>query len=255
MKYRNSSHNPSGRPIRGSLKPILKTEIEEEFQILNNSGEIVDLHLIEEFREKIKNTAAIYLRYAARTCRAFIQISDESRGIIRNQLSNFGSHFWGFISCGISYYNLYYEDIIVVNLSGPEMASKDPKKAFAQARENSKKIIQKRVEVILQKMRDGVWENITEEFIVQYITIGPAVRFLCDYIAALYIGNLPRTLTREVYADACKLDSHVADHYEPNDKLGFYQLKKQSKHAYTVLKQESATMIFCANYDFNIPTV
>ena len=241
----NRNHDPSGRPTRGSFKPIEKTKIKYHFANINTFRNYADLQTIEVFREEVKNATAIYLRHAAKTCGTFIKISNQSKKIISEKTAFGKSYVCSFIDCCISYYNGDNTDVICVDLTCPQVSSKDPKKAFAQARENSKLIITKMVEPILQKMECKKWANITKEHTKQYKDIGLAVQFMCKYISELYIGSLPKQLRSDVYKEALELDQRIGEHYCYIDDLDIYQLKKQCKHTNSSLKQECATLLFC----------
>lgn len=242
-KYKNKKK--SSRPIRGSLRPIEKTVFYDNFLALLHSVDVVDLDLLELFREQYKNVIAIYMRHASTVTgnRKYISIDT----ILANT-NNFDPHEVGFIVCATSYYN-EDKDIIKVDLSGSATGSKDCKKAFSQAKANSEIIFQRMIQKIIKKMKDGVWENITQEHIKQYESISKAVAFLVKYIPSLYIKKLPSQLSVENYKAAEEKDASIEEHYRFDYESNKYKLKSKCRHDFSSLTQECATFIFCCSFN------
>lgn len=245
--------NRSGDRITGCLDPFLVEELEKVFKDIFSTGNVVVENLLGIFRENSKIAVALRMRPAVDMNRSISVISENSRNIITNYLNthNHGADT-GYIDCSLRYFSGEKQHNISLDLNCASCRSKDPDKALAHARMDCEKYRKFYIARILRRLKEKPWTNLDDEQVKelcnQYQSIEYSIRFVCAYLTKLCTGILPKSLGDEVFKEACKYDTSLADHYNHNVGRGVYILNTKRNHAFSTVSQECATYIFCATY-------
>lgn len=251
---RKNKHR-SGNRISGSLDPFEVEWLQSPLSDIFNTGNIVIKDLPDMFRERVKIAVSLRMRQAADMNLSTLAISSQSQDIISRQLT--AHHLEtdiGFVLCTLKYFSGEKQHTFSLNLNCASCNSRDEGKAFAHARADCRRLNSKYVNRILARLKERPWTNLTQAeidtLIEQYLAIGHSIKFVGEYLTKLCNGKLPSQLGSSVYAKACALDPAIADHYLYNERTDIYLLNKKRSHAFTTVKQECATYIFCVAYRY-----
>lgn len=240
-------HCKPGRPIRGSLKPLYKSNVDKVYDGIIHTRGIVNIQDLDFWRDACKDTVATYFAYADRTTHRRKLVNDNSKYIIEQEFAGGNNqHILGFISCCISFYNDEIEHVAHLNMDIPECNSKDKVKSISHARENSKKFVKCRINRIIKNMEEGFWTNIPNDVMQQYLAIPVSINFICKYFSEIRNGKFPKLMDLNTYNTAYELDNRLERYYVYDDTLQKYSLTKD-KARYSSVNQECATVIICRN--------
>lgn len=242
------SKEKKSRPIRGSLKPIENTNFDKNTKEIINSNGVLNIVLAQSCREELKEIVALYLQHAARLYGKTIEITQNSKNIfIKTLTKNSNISVSNFADCCIRYFNNEKKITVSLNLSIPECGSLEISKAFQQACKNSEKIIKQKINKILEKMKNGNWQNVPNNLLNEYEGIEPAIKSVCLFIKTIVDDKhkLPTEITSDLYNKASLLDSKITEYYQLVPEVNIYKIKKNLKVSYSSLNQECATLIFC----------
>lgn len=246
---KNNNFKKNSRPIRGSEKPYLSTEIIRIYNDLIKRKGYVNLNDLDFLRDAFKNTVAIYYRYAA-TRNGFkkIDVNETCKNIIANSLSNETNvHIYGFIQCTLDFYMQIRPDIIELNMSGACCNSPDPDKVFTKADRNTETLMQKRIDKLIHKIKRGDWENVDYERVAQYMAIPIAIKYVSGYLHIINNGTLPEIVDRETYSKALSYDKKISDYYKLSDDDN-YHLNEDSYSSkmplFNVLSKECGAVLY-----------
>lgn len=141
-----------GKPIRGSLEPYFGTPIEKlknDIDGFHARGTIAPEEFYYKFRNTAKANVGELFRRAALQSNHYVQISDESRDIIREYLKKMKNHPYShtFVDCVLDSYN---DDMLPNLLNPPRCKTKKVKKAMQHAVKDSLKGMDTYVKPILK---------------------------------------------------------------------------------------------------------
>ena len=242
--------NMSGRRTRGHLDPFLNTPLHDSVKSINRAHNTVCLQSLEECRDQIKDAGALHALDTVRSIRKSEKwvITQKSQDIIEQVLiQHQNPHDVGFFLCVILFFNEEIPHVTEINTDCACCNSNNDKLRFAQFKQNCMILLRRWITPIRIKLGNHTWSNTNNDMLLKYQAIDTVLPIFCDYIAALCIGNLPKNICSEVYAEALKYDSKLASIYHFDPSLGIYSLTKKTRLGYSCVSQECATAIFMSN--------
>ncbi len=237
-------HKHSSKKIRANKKVFVNSDFEKQFNRTNSPGRVICHNDLDLLRKNEKSVVATITRYSTNKIKSNYKISEDCVEVIRNNYQHNNPYVVGFIGCIITSYNEASASSPLINLSAVHISKKDPKN-MKQTKKNCEKTITSYIQKITSNMKTGQWENVTEHDIAKYEAIAPAVRFFCNYITYLLIGNIPDTISKEDYRIAYEYDKNIAKYYSISKNNNCYYLNKKTKNKGKKFNQQCITFLFC----------
>ena len=251
----NKSIGPGNR-ICGTLRVFDKSELMNNLNIVIQNGYAPVADYLAQTRELLKQATAICMDYAFKPIVANKVITQMSKFIIENWFNyvviakpNTNLHIIGFVDCTIDYYNKVPAPNLELPMLSREPNFHDVSSAWKRQYKNLEKLIQKRLEPAIEKMRSNP-EFINGDYIAQFTAIPSAIIIVCQLLRFIYCETIPDEISADTYNMALQYDDmnypRINDLYQHNPTRNTYYLKHGKKcTSYNALTQECAICLIC----------
>lgn len=243
MKHSRQKPKPKpGRPVRGSIRPFLGTELDKmhhDIMIAPTRGRLTD------YRNLLKDAIAQTARAKFSALRRPVEfINDQCCRLIHAELAakHQNPHVASFVCCTMDFFNNTRAHLTTINQDCASLKSRRKEIAAQHNRKDIEKLLKCYVDDIVKKLRDrnGTWGEIPVRYYEEYMAIMAAARFLSHYYMGLLQGRLPKELDAGTFTRAAAYDRRMFKLYRPCANNGTYCIVGS--------RSFSAVNIMCATY-------
>ena len=241
MKHSRQKPKP-GRPVRGSIRPFLGTELDKmhhDIMIAPTRGRLTD------YRNLLKDAIAQTARAKFSALRCPVEfINDQCCRLIHAELAakHQNPHVASFVCCTMDFFNNTRAHLTTINQDCASLKSRRKEIAAQHNRKDIEKLLKCYVNDIVKNLNDrnGKWNDIHECCYDEYTAIVVAARFLSYYYMGLLQGRLPKELDAGTFTRAAAYDRRMFKLYRPCANNGTYCIVGS--------RSFSAVNIMCATY-------